>query len=187
MVDGPLQSAAFNEPGGLAVVGRKIYVADTNNHQIRVIDRDKGTVSLLELTGIEKLGPASGEHFRGREIALAPQRLRAGRARLRVSVALPAGYKFADGAPQYLKWSASDPKLVSFASEPPRKPEYPVDVSLSTVSGAGELFVESITYYCTLRSTACFADPVRLRVPVAVVADGAETLSVTVPVKVPKQ
>ena len=161
-------------------------MADTNNHQIRVIDRTAGRVSLLELTGVEKLTRAAGDRFRGREIALAPQRLRPGRAKLRVSVALPAGYKFASNAPQYLKWSASDAKLVCFRSEVPKTLEFPVEVALSTAAGSGELIVESITYYCTLQSSACYVDPVRLRIRVVVVDGGMETLSVTVPVKAPK-
>jgi DNA-binding beta-propeller fold protein YncE len=184
--DGPLRSSAFNEPGGLVVLGNKIYVADTNNHQIRVIDRAASKVSLLEMTGIERLTATAGKRFSGREIDLAPQRLRPGHAKLRVSVALPAGYKFASNAPQYLRWSASDSKLVAFRSEVPKKLEFPVEVALNTTSGAGELIVESITYYCTLQSSACFVDSVRLRVPIQVAGGGAETLSVTVPVKVPK-
>jgi thiol-disulfide isomerase/thioredoxin len=186
MSDGSLQSATFNEPGGLAILGSKIYVADTNNHQIRVVHRDAGRVSSLEFTGVEKLAPAAGRRFQGREIALALQRLRPGRAKLRVGVALPAGTKFANNAPQYLKWSASDAKLVGFRMEAPKKPEFPVEVALDTAAGSGELIVESITYYCTPQSPACFVDSVRLRVPVQVVDGGVETLSVTVPVKAPK-
>lgn len=49
LVDGDRLSAQFNEPGGLAVLGGKIYVADTNNHQIRVIDMKSGVVTKLGL------------------------------------------------------------------------------------------------------------------------------------------
>ncbi len=35
LADGKFASAAFNEPGGLAWLNGKLYVADTNNHQIR--------------------------------------------------------------------------------------------------------------------------------------------------------
>jgi thiol-disulfide isomerase/thioredoxin len=184
--DGPLRSSAFNEPGGLVVLDGRIYVADTNNHQIRVIDRTANQVTLLEMTGVERLAPTAGKRFSGREIALAPQRLRSGQVKLRVSIALPDGHKFASNAPQFLRWSASDSKLVAFRSEVPKKLEFPVEVTLNTSPGVGELTLESITYYCTLQSSACFVDPVRLRVPIEVVDGGAETVSVTVPVKVPK-
>jgi DNA-binding beta-propeller fold protein YncE len=45
--DGALHEAQFNEPAGLAAANGKIYVADTNNHAIRVIDIAEGTVETL--------------------------------------------------------------------------------------------------------------------------------------------
>jgi len=47
--DGSLDVAQFNEPAGLASVAGKLYVADTNNHAIRVIDMDAGTVETLDV------------------------------------------------------------------------------------------------------------------------------------------
>lgn len=44
--------AQFNEPAGLTVVGDRIFVADTNNHQIRVIELDSKEVYELELSGL---------------------------------------------------------------------------------------------------------------------------------------
>ncbi|MEE8452997.1 MAG: thioredoxin-like domain-containing protein [Thermoguttaceae bacterium] len=49
--DGP----TFNEPAGISAAFGRLYVADTNNHVIRVIDLQRGnTVSTLQITG---LGP----------------------------------------------------------------------------------------------------------------------------------
>ena len=45
--DGPFTSAQFHEPGGLSILGEKIYVADTNNHAVRVLDAASETVSTL--------------------------------------------------------------------------------------------------------------------------------------------
>ncbi|MBX5492297.1 MAG: alkyl hydroperoxide reductase [Chloroflexi bacterium] len=47
--DGPLASAQFYEPSGVSVAGELVYVADTNNHAVRVIDPATGTVRTLEL------------------------------------------------------------------------------------------------------------------------------------------
>ena len=47
--DGPLMGASFFEPGGLSVTVDRIYVADTNNHTVRVIDTATGTVSTLKV------------------------------------------------------------------------------------------------------------------------------------------
>jgi len=49
LVDGGPETAEFWEPGGLSLAGRTLYVADTNNHAIRVADLDAGTVRTLEI------------------------------------------------------------------------------------------------------------------------------------------
>ena len=47
--DGALDSAQFNEPAGLAAADGKLYVADTNNNAIRVIDLAEGIVKTLNV------------------------------------------------------------------------------------------------------------------------------------------
>jgi sugar lactone lactonase YvrE len=50
--DGPGLQARLYEPGGLAVVEGKLYIADTNNHALRVADLATGVVSTLGLRGL---------------------------------------------------------------------------------------------------------------------------------------
>lgn len=50
--DGALATARFWEPSGLSVGGSRLYVADTNNHAIRVIDGASGTVQTLDIQGV---------------------------------------------------------------------------------------------------------------------------------------
>ncbi len=47
--DGPAADAQFSEPGGLSVADGKLYVADTNNHAIRLCDLATGEVRTLEV------------------------------------------------------------------------------------------------------------------------------------------
>lgn len=47
--DGDLTTAQFNEPSGLAILNNKLFIADTNNHAIRIIDLNTQTVSTLTL------------------------------------------------------------------------------------------------------------------------------------------
>ena len=44
--------AEFDEPAGLSYAQGKLYVADTNNHAVRVIDLTTGRVSTLEIAGL---------------------------------------------------------------------------------------------------------------------------------------
>ena len=47
--DGAPDEAQFNEPAGLAAAGGKLYVADTNNSALRVIDLDSRNVETLNV------------------------------------------------------------------------------------------------------------------------------------------
>jgi thiol-disulfide isomerase/thioredoxin/DNA-binding beta-propeller fold protein YncE len=50
--DGRLDRAQFDEPAGLALAGRTLYVADTNNHAVRVVDLEARTVTTLAVRGL---------------------------------------------------------------------------------------------------------------------------------------
>lgn len=47
--DGEGRAAQFNEPGGVSAAGGKLYIADTNNHAIRVADLGSRRVTTMEL------------------------------------------------------------------------------------------------------------------------------------------
>ena len=61
--NGDALQATFNEPAGLACADRRIYVADTNNQAIRIIDLDTEQVSTLSITGLpaKSNGTQSGD------------------------------------------------------------------------------------------------------------------------------
>ena len=44
--------ASFYEPGGLTVANGKLYVADTNNHAVRVVDLKTKQTSTLNIKGL---------------------------------------------------------------------------------------------------------------------------------------
>jgi DNA-binding beta-propeller fold protein YncE len=50
--DGDLNAARFWEPSGVSLAGTRLYVSDTNNHAVRLIDLDAGTVRTLEIAGV---------------------------------------------------------------------------------------------------------------------------------------
>jgi hypothetical protein len=98
---------SFYEPGGLSVGGDKLYIADTNNQAVRVVDLQTKQTSTLIIKGLQP--PASNMTTEtneavgpnAEEIKLAPQTLRAGSdGALVVDVQLPAGYHLNPSAPQ---------------------------------------------------------------------------------------
>ena len=50
--DGEGSQALFHEPGDVSIAAGKLYVADTNNHAVRVVDLNTGEVSTLTLSGL---------------------------------------------------------------------------------------------------------------------------------------
>ncbi len=51
-MDGFSTIAQFSEPAGVAVSGNCVYIADTNNHKIKVMGLDTKEVYMLKLTGL---------------------------------------------------------------------------------------------------------------------------------------
>src|SRR5207237_10503668 len=98
---------SFYEPGGLSYANGKLYVADTNNHAIRVVDAHTGETATLVLRGLQPpaIQPARAPDANvaapnAEEIKLAPQRVQAGDAALGIDVAPPPGYHLNEAAPQ---------------------------------------------------------------------------------------
>lgn len=58
--DGPLATAQFNNPQGLAIDGDVIYVADTDNHALRRVDLKIGSVTTLAGNGQQSYDRTGG-------------------------------------------------------------------------------------------------------------------------------
>ena len=43
----------FNEPGGINISGGKMYIADTNNHRIQIVDMKTKQATTLRLEGVD--------------------------------------------------------------------------------------------------------------------------------------
>ena len=106
--DGKALEAQFSEPSGFALGpdAKTLYVADTNNHVIRVVDLDSLEVRTLKLTGV----PSAKEPIAPRSVRLAdlpgtptirtePLRLAKGKdGALTLSLKLPADHKYTEAA-----------------------------------------------------------------------------------------
>ena len=186
--DGNRLAAEFNEPAGLAILGDSIYIADTNNHSVRVLDLKTENVRTLELSGIGKPAAKSAEDgFDGRKIELPKQTLGEGESVIRFDARLPQGYKFAAGAPTHLSWKSAQPEVVHFQKDPgslvPGSFLFPYEIPVQTKQGAADLTFEAVIYYCRETSSLCFFDSVRVQVPVEVRPAAPSTLSLTVNVE----
>ena len=116
--DGNGLDAQLSEPSGFALgpQAKRLFVADTNNHSIRVVDLESLDVTTLKLTGV----PKAGEPVAPRSLRLAdlpgtptirtePLRLAKGKdGTLTLSLTLPAGHHFTEDAGSRWQVIASD-------------------------------------------------------------------------------
>lgn len=101
MQDGALNHALFNEPNDIIKIKDKFYIADTNNHAIRVLDPAKGMVSTLPVTPPDV--SASYSFSDGLpNIRPVKQAAIAFNDHASVHFALPDGWKFNAEAPSWL-------------------------------------------------------------------------------------
>lgn len=69
LVDGSFDSAAFNAPHGLLYLEGKLYVADTDNHALRLVDFKTGQV--ISLVGSGRRGEVLKEQIEAKDFDLA--------------------------------------------------------------------------------------------------------------------
>ncbi|MBI3466902.1 MAG: redoxin domain-containing protein [Planctomycetes bacterium] len=179
------QPAAFDEPAGLSLAGSRLFVADTNNHLIRVIDlSDNNRVSTLKIEGLQPPKPpqeavdATAAFAGAAEQAVAPATVKpaAGQIRLAVNITLPEGYKLNPAAPMGYVVEAANPSgpvdrnaigKTSRLKQPATKFEIPLPVTSD--SGDDTLRVALTYYYCREGAEGvCKVGSTRWTVPVKV-------------------
>ena len=175
-------SPSFYEPGGLALANGNLYVADTNNHAIRVIDLKTKRATTLRLSGLtpptrnlRALETAAGPN--AEEIKVPAQKLRAGpTSALQIDVELPAGYHLNPLAPQRYKISSDGKNLgveESVASRATKDLKLPLRIPLNAVAaGSANLRAQVTLFYCREDNTGtCRIRTLVWQVPVEVTSD----------------
>lgn len=188
--DGALAEAEFFEPAGVAAIDDKLYIADTNNHAIRVIDTKLGQVSTLIVSGAEKLAENTLKPFKGRVVVYPKKTVRQGKVTIRLSYKLPKGFHFTEDAPFHVEWRSGDETIVKFtegkqALDTPRV-SFPFGIPVQANLGEDMLVFDAVVYYCADNSKICLFDSIRAKVPVEVKNAGASELNLEVDVEVKK-
>ncbi|QDU64738.1 Thiol-disulfide oxidoreductase YkuV [Planctomycetes bacterium Pan216] len=145
--------ARFNEPGGLSIVGDKAYVADTNNHAIRVIDLGTKKVSTFPLTGLEPPAsadqlafPSDAKPVSSPAAVLKPE----GTLTIDGTVAVPAGQKLSPFVPLRYRVRTKGHQgdaLVKGSGET-GSAAFGIEVPLAKLAGAKDLLVDVVYYSC---------------------------------------
>ena len=171
----------FSEPGGIAVAAGLLYVADTNNHAVRLLDPGTGRAETLVLSGIERFSLAMGDPA-GSVIRLDPVTVAPGAGSLVVEVILPEGFKPTPLAPFTMAWEVEGgvATLGADADRAVLDPLFPIEIPARFASGAGVIAADLAIYYCsTDAESLCFLDEIRLEVAVLVAAGGVDRVVLT--------
>lgn len=162
------KKAQFDEPAGLSIAGGKIFIADTNNHVIRVADIKSRQVETLRIIGLEKLKP----RFRGETIELPAQTVEPGDASISLSLELPRGFKLNPQAPSFVRLSSDKNDKLTFngsADQSLNNSQFPLSFSAKVAEGESEVSADLVLYYCeSEKESLCFFKEVKLKMPVKV-------------------
>jgi DNA-binding beta-propeller fold protein YncE len=181
----------FYEPGGLSVAGSHLYVADTNNHKIRVVDLKEKTVKTVEFAGLAPPAPAPRvpTFATPRTYTLPTAKVAAGKAlTLDVKVPLEKGFKLNTDVPMpYLVEAPGKPDLLSRELPPtggkvaPPSDSFSVEVPLAQRAPTGETFdlkLSVSSFVCNEGSSICLVKSYVWNIPVEVTSDGSTHIKV---------
>ena len=185
--DGAAGEAEFFEPSGLTILDDHLYVADTNNHAIRILDLASGQVSTLKLRGLQKSPGQNRGEFKGRIIEAPEKKVKQGRVVLSVSFILPSGYKFVDNGPFHLEWKSEESAILKFSGSSNQldtnRLAFPFEIPIQASPGRETVVLEAVIYYCNKKSKVCLFENLRIRIPIEVGTEGLSRVALKIPVE----
>ena len=188
--------ASFYEPGGLTLAGDKLYVADTNNHAIRVLDLKTKETKTLTIKGLQPpqlSQTATAEtSVNQEEIKLPVQKIRSGDGSILLNLQLPAGYHLNPSAPhRYIVSVGDGSQMISIdshsASRTLKNVQLPVQIPFhATGQGAAQVNASFTFVYCREDNTGvCRIKTLQWRVPIEITSDAGAPHDVNLTAKVP--
>ncbi len=183
LLNGNFSDVQFSEPSDIAFLEGKMYIADTNNHRIRVLDQETNVVSNFNFTELGPLAssiaqeiPAKQEPVRLPEKRVSPQTLG-----LHLLLGLAHGLSLTEGAPHVFRVISGDANVVEIIDQDPEL-SFPEDfIPCIFREGKTELRILITAYYCRKgESASCLMEDVELVLPVVVEDSGVEELRVNV-------
>lgn len=167
--------AAFVEPGALSLAGGRLYLADTGNHVIRIIDPADGAVATLPLTNLAAASPPLPDDGVLR-VALPAQAVAPGVATLRIIVRTPEEFHLNSVATSRLELAASNARVAELSETlltwKTDEPMIAIPVPVELREGEATITGEGVVYYCREGEAAlCQIQRLELIAPLRVHAD----------------
>jgi len=172
--EGTGAAASFEEPNALSFAGGRLYLADTGNHVIRIIDPASGAVSTLSLTNLAAANPMLPED-RVLRVRLPTQVVAPGVTTLRITFRSPESSHLNSAAPGRFELRSSS-EAVARLSETTLEwrtdePSVTLPVPIELSEGEAEITGEGVVYFCrTGEEALCLIQRVELVAPIRVSA-----------------
>ncbi|REJ79261.1 MAG: hypothetical protein DWQ47_00520 [Acidobacteria bacterium] len=166
-------SPTFYEPGGLSVAGQKLYIADTNNHAIRVADLRTLEVSTLMIKGLQPPKPGETTDFAPHSNAIVIEReqfrVTKGRGiKVSIDLDLPQGFHLNPSAPNRIEVNIETDDEGSGKRFSPK--DLPYKFELPPLEGwEKQLRIRFTAFYCRKDNTGvCYIKSFEWKVPLEV-------------------
>jgi thiol-disulfide isomerase/thioredoxin len=189
--DGSGEEALFDEPGGVEYSDGKLYIADTNNHAIRLVNIEDRSVSTVIFPNVTALLPESSTVqtdeplaedtvtfdsglFGSKTETLPLQTVAPGEGTILVDAIMPFGYKLNASAPFTAVWAADSVVTVAADQQDYRvvTPDLPIEFPVTLTEGQTELTVDLTIYWCeAINETLCFVERSQVIMPISVSSD----------------
>ena len=176
--------AQFYEPSGVSIADDRLYIADTNNHAIRVADLGSKEVTTLQITGVSN-GPATqASHVSHiwpnlEELSFPPQVVQAAPTTLTLNVEIPAPFKLNPGSPLEYQVEIDGRETQSGLRTREQDGQFPIEIPLTLSGDETELRIAVGLVYCKDgEDGVCLIKSLRWTVPVETGSDGDEALRI---------
>jgi hypothetical protein len=178
--DGSFEQAQLFEPEGVQVQQGRVYIADTNNHAVRVADLNTRQVHTFRMRGLDRLAQAPG----GQPQAEILPTVEVGPSVVRLTIEpdLPSGYHRSADNPALLRIAGEDgqSQVLSFDAG------QPIEWRQRAASDQ-DLPLDLALYYCQSENAQlCLIHDRKLVLPLRVVPGGPSEARIRYPVALPQ-
>ena len=168
--DGAGPTAMFDEPCGLVFGWGRWYIADTNNHALRVADPATSRVTTLQLKGLDKLvQPVPRVNPESKVPELPKVAVAPGEGQVELTIALPTGMEINPQAPSVINLESGNQAVASVPKAGVAVKSTLVRVPLTLHRGITQITAHLTLYYCSEGKVAlCYFYQGDLTLPIRV-------------------
>jgi len=179
---------SFYEPGGISVAGDRLFIADTNNHAVRIVNLLTKETSTLRIDGLKPLKQLEGESVSPNQkiIKVSGKKVSVGEKNSLVfDVELPKDFHLNPNAPQKYEVSFEGGTGIEIDKSKEKFKELPLRVGFRATSETVSKISAKLTiYYCREDNTGvCYIKTLVWNVPVEVVKNAPREIELTASVK----